>query len=149
MDHPSQPQIDQPKSAQPKRLLIVEDDFYLCDIYRIQAEAEGLEVDTAADGVEAISKVQVKKPDIILLDLMLPHMDGLEVLKVLREREQYKDIPVVVATNREDPETALKAQKLGISEYLLKVHYNPEEIINHVKRYIATDTNESPQPQSV
>lgn len=118
-----------------KKLLVVEDDFFMNDLYRIQAASKGFTVDTAANGAEAIQKAQTFLPDIILLDLMLPKADGIEVVTTLRAKEEFKLTPIIIITNVDDPEIEKKARAAGTTDYVLKLAYTPDMVTNKLQSY--------------
>ena len=118
-----------------KKILIVEDDFYIRDIYELQAKHEGYDVMTAADGEEALKKVRSELPDLVLLDLMLPKVDGMTVLKTIKQDPQLQKIPCVVLTNLEDSTKEQEALSLGAAAYLLKIKYTPGSAIETLKKY--------------
>jgi len=84
-----------------KRVMVVDDDADLLKMLKLRIEAEGLEFMSAQDGSEMLKVIKIKKPDAILLDVMLPHMDGYTALRELRKEDEYKDIPVIVLTAKE------------------------------------------------
>src|SRR3989344_529356 len=96
-----------------KRILIIEDDFFIRDIYERQFTRGGYVVATAADGSEGIEKASTIKPNVILLDIMLPKMSGLEVLKKLRSDEQTKEVPIILLTNLSEDQTIKDGFALG------------------------------------
>src|SRR5258708_26789402 len=101
------------QSGPKKKLLIVEDDFYICDIYKIEAQHKGYEVYTAGDGEEALNLARVSHPDVILLDIMLPKLNGLDVLRQIRQDGGFKDTIIVMVTNVGDPQTEQQAKDAG------------------------------------
>lgn len=119
-----------------KKILIIEDDFYIKDLYAIESRAAGFEVETASDGEEALVKIKSVNPDLLILDIMLPKMDGISVLKQVKQDPVHSKIPVIIITNLEDPAKEQEAKSLGAKEYLLKIRTNPTELIEKVKGYI-------------
>jgi DNA-binding response OmpR family regulator len=111
-----------------KKIMIVEDDKSLQDIYTINFEAAGYEVMIEGDGLSGISEVVEKKPDIILLDVMMPNMDGFDFLRVMKENTSVH-VPVVVCSNLSDQATKDKAISAGATEVLLKVNYSGKELV--------------------
>lgn len=124
--------------VQKKKLLIVEDDFYICDIYKIEAQHRGYEVYTAGDGEEALNLARVSHPDVILLDIMLPKVNGMDVLKQLREDSSFAQTIIIMVTNVGDGKTEEDAKKIGADGYLLKVHYSPPQIMDELKKIEST-----------
>ena len=118
-----------------KKILIVEDDFYIREIYQMEAKLQGYNVVTAADGREAIEKVRTERPDLVLLDLMLPEVDGITVLKTIKSDSQLKHIPCVILTNLEDETKKQEAKDAGASDYILKVQGTPQSVIGSLNKY--------------
>ncbi len=119
-----------------KKLLIVEDDFYIRDLYAMTAKDAGFVVIEAANGEEAVKKLKTERPDIVLLDIMLPDVNGMTILKMIKESPELKDIPVVVATNLDDSVKEQEAMNLGASEYLPKIKVTPIQVIDKVKSFV-------------
>ena len=124
--------------------MIIEDDKSLQDIYTINFEAAGYEVMIDGDGLSGISEVVEKQPDIILLDVMMPNMDGFEFLRVMKENTSIH-IPVVVCSNLSDQTTHDKALATGATEVLLKVNFSGKELVQKIdiilSEYIAKHKN--------
>jgi len=116
-----------------KKILFIEDEPTLQKTLGRALEQEGFEILSALDGEIGITKAKESKPDLILLDLILPKMDGFEVLKRLKENEETKDIPVIILTNLENPEDIEKVLSLGATTYLVKANYDLEEVIDKIK----------------
>jgi DNA-binding response OmpR family regulator len=114
-----------------KKIMIMEDDKGLQEIYTINFEAAGYEVLIEGDGLSGISEVVEKNPDIILLDVMMPNMDGFAFLKAMKENTSV-NIPVVVCSNLSDKETQDKAFQAGASAVLLKVNYTGRELVHKI-----------------
>ncbi len=119
-----------------KKILIVEDDVYLADVYRTKFEKEGYEVKVSSDGESGVKTAIEWKPDIILLDIMLPKMDGFDVLEELKNHAETKNIPVIMWTNKSDSTEAERAKKMGATEYLVKVYHTPTEIVDKIKNHL-------------
>lgn len=116
-----------------KKILLVEDDTFILEMYATKLLNFGYDVLTATDGEEALKIIKDKCPDFILLDLVLPSMDGFDVLKAIKKDAKTKSIPVVLLTNlgeRKDVETGLK---LGANDYLIKAHFTPSEVIEKIQ----------------
>ena len=117
-----------------KKILFIEDESALQKTFRDVLEKEGYQMISALDGESGLRLAKSQKPDLILLDLILPRKDGFEVLKELKEDETTKGIPVIVLTNLEDIESVEKAIELGATTYLVKAQYTLEEVIQKVKK---------------
>ena len=114
-----------------KKIMIIEDDQGIQDIYTLNFQAAGYEVVIEGDGLSGISGVVEHKPDIILLDVMMPNMDGFAFLKAMKENTSVS-IPVVVCSNLSDKETYDKAFAAGGAAVLLKVNYSGKELVQKV-----------------
>ncbi|MEN9552165.1 MAG: Alkaline phosphatase synthesis transcriptional regulatory protein phoP, two-component system, OmpR [Candidatus Parcubacteria bacterium] len=112
--------------------MIIEDDKSLQEIYKINFEVAGFDVVIEGDGLSGISTVVEKKPDIILLDIMMPNMDGFAFLRALKENTSIS-VPVVVCSNLSDKETYDKAFAAGASAVLLKVDYSGKELVQKIE----------------
>lgn len=122
-------------------VLIIEDERFLCDLLRKKLENSGLEVRGAFDGETGLKNIEADKPDLILLDLLLPGMDGFEVLRRLKKDERFRNIPVLIISNLSEPNDVAKAKKEGAEEYLIKANYSPQMIADKVWEYL----NRSPK----
>ena len=120
------------------KVLIIEDDLFLRSLIARKLESEGFGVGMAIDGEDGIAKVLSYKPNLILLDIILPKMNGFEVLEKLKSDETIKHIPVILLTNLGEKEDADKGMSLGASDYMIKAHFTPEEIIEKIKKVIGS-----------
>ena len=120
------------KDVNKKTVLIVEDDLFLQGILAMKLEKAGFVVERALDGKEAFSILEKERPDIILLDLLLPGMEGREVLRHIKETSQWASIPVIIASNLDNPTERDKVKQLGVVDYLVKVEHTPDEIVQRV-----------------
>lgn len=119
-----------------KRILLIEDEAYVRDLYQDVLSSAGYIVTAAIDGEDAILKAEGKNYDLILLDVMLPKMTGMEVLKRFREEDSdKKDTPIYLLTNLGEETVAKEAYKLGADGYLLKAKYLPKELISEVDKF--------------
>lgn len=116
-----------------KTILLVEDDIFVSDIYQTKLGKEGFQVLVAENGMEAVKKLESSIPDLILLDIVMPYMDGMEVLRKLKEKKEWKDIPVMLLTNLSDKEKVDEGMGLGASDYLIKSHFTPSEVVAKVR----------------
>ena len=115
------------------KILIIEDDWVLQKALADYLSTEGFETKTAADGESGIALALAEKPDLILLDIVLPKKDGFEVLRTIRAEEITKKIPVVLLTNLDGISDVEKALELGATTYLVKADYKLEEITEKIK----------------
>jgi len=120
-------------SSLQKRILVIEDDKFLRELIAQKLIKEGYETSEAVDGEEGIKKIKEEKPDLILLDLILPGIDGFEVLSRMREDSTTNSIPVIILSNLGQKEDVEKGLKLGAVDYLIKAHFTPGEIIEKIK----------------
>ncbi len=119
------------------RILLVEDDNFLRDLIYHKMTKEGFNVEQGLDGEDGLKKAIELKPHLILLDLILPGMDGFEVLKKIREDETVKNVPVIILSNLGQKDDIEKGMKLGATDYLIKAHNTPGEIIDKVRQILA------------
>lgn len=119
------------------KIAIVEDDAAISQMYRIKFESEGFTVDTAENGVLGLQLIAHMKPDIILLDLMMPQMNGDEMLEKLRATPLGKDLKVVILTNMGETEAPQKVKELGVSAYIVKADMTPRQVAELVKKQLA------------
>lgn len=116
------------------QVLVIEDDTFLSNIYKTKFEMEGFKVITAEDGEAGLKEAQKKKPDIILLDILLPKMDGYLVLENLKKDPETKDIPVIMLTNLGQKDDVEKGLTMGAIDYLIKAHFKPSETVDKVRK---------------
>tara|TARA_Y100000310_G_C20664387_1_gene806637 strand:- start:1480 stop:1845 length:366 start_codon:yes stop_codon:yes gene_type:complete len=118
------------------KILIIEDDKFLRELISQKVAAEGYEMVGATDGEEALKTAGETQPSLILLDLILPTMDGFEVLRQLKEQEATKDIPVIILSNLGQKEDIDKSMQLGAVDYMIKAHFTPKEILEKIKTIV-------------
>jgi two-component system alkaline phosphatase synthesis response regulator PhoP len=129
------------------KVLIVEDEEILLTALSEELKQEGFEAIGAKDGVEGVEKAAAEMPDLILMDLVMPKLDGIGALKQLKETDQTKNIPVVILTNLSDYDKVSDALSLGAMDYLVKANYRLEELVNKIKTVLERRT-EMPAPDS-
>lgn len=128
------------------KILIVDDDPLLVKMYQTKFESDGYQVFTAGDGEEGLAKAKSEKPDIILLDVMMPKKNGLEVLKLLKADVVTHQTPVVMLTNVSASEAdSTNAFELGAVTYLVKASYTPKEVVQKVKEILSGYVHDVPQ----
>ena len=120
-----------------KKALIIEDDEHISKVYEIKLSKEGIDVFIAHDGDEAMVKV-LEKPDVIILDLMIPKKDGFSVLEDIKKNPDLSHIPVIVLSNLGQQQDQDRAMALGANEYLVKVDYPIQDVIEKIKGYLST-----------
>lgn len=115
------------------KILIAEDDPFLSQMYSEKLLMEGYDVFLATDGDATLDKMKLVRPDIILLDLLMPKKDGFEVLAEKAQSDEIKDIPVIVLTNLSQNEQIKKCYDLGVKDFLIKAYFVPAEVIKKIK----------------
>jgi DNA-binding response OmpR family regulator len=120
----------------PYNILIVEDDKFLRELISQKLIKEGYNILQAVDGEEGLDKIKKEKPDLVLLDLILPGIDGFEVLARAKEDPEVVKIPVIILSNLGQKEDVEKGMGLGAVDYLVKAHFTPGEIIDKMKRIL-------------
>lgn len=118
------------------KILIVEDETALLYALKAELSYNGFEILEAMDGEKGLKILEEQKPDIIILDLLLPGIDGFEVLRRIKSKDETKNIPVIILTNLGDGENIEKGKKLGADDYLIKTDYSLEDVIKKIKDLI-------------
>jgi DNA-binding response OmpR family regulator len=119
------------------KILIIEDDRYISKMYQLKLSLEGYEVQVAENGREGVDKVKEFMPDIILLDILMPELDGFEVLKIVKSDDATKDIPVLIMSNLGQEDHVDKGMKLGAIGYIVKSQYTPSKVVEKIKSVIS------------
>lgn len=131
------------------KVLLIDDDPLLARMYQAKFVIDGYQTETASDGEEGVAKAQSGKPNLILLDIMMPKMNGLDVLKKLKEEESTKKIPVILLTNLSTDTHVQEGLDLGAVAYLVKADYTPKEVVQKVKEILAGYTSEVPPVKTI
>ena len=118
-----------------KKVLVVDDEPYILRSLRMILEMEGYQVDTASDGLEALKKVSENKPHLILLDIMMPNMDGYEVAKRLKGDSATSDIFILTLTAKGQEKDKMRSVSLGVDEHLTKP-FSPNKLLERVKEIL-------------
>lgn len=119
-----------------KKIVIVEDDLAISQMYRMKFESDGFEIYLADNGRSGLELVEQVKPDIILLDLIMPEMSGDEMLATLRTKEEFIKTPVVILTNTESEKSQVEARMMGISAYIVKANETPSQVAAKVREIL-------------
>lgn len=119
------------------KILLVEDDLFLITMYKTRFEHEGYQVVTAQDGETALNLIQQEKPNLVIMDIMLPKMGGVAILEAMRKNTETANIPVVALSNLTDETLINQAKQLGVKEFLIKANYTPTQIVAVVKKYVS------------
>ncbi len=120
----------------PVHVLIVEDDNFLAEIYQKKFTLEGYKVQSVNNGEKALLEAKKKRPDIILLDILLPKLDGFAVLEKLKADAATRSIPVILLTNLGQRDDVEKGLQVGAVDYLIKAHFKPSEVIDKVRKVL-------------
>jgi DNA-binding response OmpR family regulator len=124
-------------SKERKKILVVDDEAPIREIYNKEFSAAGFDVVLAADGEEGLLKAGEEMPNLILLDIMLPKMSGIDVLKSLKKNSLTKEIPVLLLTNLGEETIIKEGFSLGANGYLLKVSYTPAQVIEECRKFLS------------
>ena len=119
-----------------KKILIIEDEEIMINLLQKKLTAEGYEISVARDGQEGIRAMQEAKPDLILLDIIMPKMGGFEVMEAMNKNKKLEKIPIIVISNSGQPVELDRAQKLGAKDWLIKTEFDPQEVIDKVVKQI-------------
>ncbi|MBN1585321.1 response regulator [Candidatus Uhrbacteria bacterium] len=135
------PTAAQPEAAGKIRVLVIEDDRFLQKILLMKFQSEGFDVRGASDGEEGLKMMLADPPDLVVLDLILPKMNGFEVLTEMRTSVSTKEIPVVVLSNLGQDEDIRRVMELGALEFLVKSNHSIMEVVGKVKEAYARHLN--------
>lgn len=119
-----------------KTILIIEDDKFLQSLVAKKLIEAGFEVLVSSDSKEAMKVLENQKPDLIVLDIILPVMNGFEILSMLKKDDATKNIPVIILSNLGQKEEVEKAMALGAVDFMIKVNFTPEEILRKIKSIV-------------
>jgi CheY-like chemotaxis protein len=131
-----------------RKILIAEDDFFIRDIYSKVFSLSGYQVEVAVDGLDALEKIKAQPFEMILLDIMMPRMTGIDVLKNVRMlNTPAKSTPIFIITNLGQQNVIEEAFKLGMDGYILKSQVSPQQIVDEINNFFINKET-PPQPQS-
>jgi CheY-like chemotaxis protein len=119
-----------------KKILLVEDEEIMIDLLQRKLTKEGYEISVARNGEEGLQAMKEKKPDLVLLDIIMPKMGGLEVLEEMQKDRELNRIPVIVISNSGQPVELDRAQKFGARDWLIKTQFDPQEVVDKVIKQI-------------
>ncbi len=125
------------------RILLVEDDDTLAEIYRQRLQLEGFDTRRSKDGEEALKDAIDFKPNLILLDVMMPRMNGFDVLDILRNTEQTKNIHIIMLTALSQPKDAERAKELGADDFLVKSQVVISDVVDRIKHHLGLDNTDN------
>jgi CheY-like chemotaxis protein len=115
-----------------KKILIIEDEIILLELLKKKLTGEGYDVLTAMDGIEGLEKMKENRPDLILLDIVMPRMGGIEVMEEMQKSDELTNIPIIVISNSGQPVEIDKAQRLGACDWLVKTEFDPQSVVEKV-----------------
>lgn len=118
------------------KIMIIEDDTFLAGMYVTKLGMEHFTTELATDGKVGLERTKKFKPDLILLDILLPKMNGFDVLKALKTDPTTSDIPVILLTNLGQKSDVVKGLELGAADYLIKAHFMPSEVVEKIKHVL-------------
>ena len=119
-----------------KKILIVEDDKFLGKMLSKMLEGSNYDISIASSGKEALARASVENPSLILLDIMLPDLDGFDILQSLKNNETTNKIPVVILSNLGQPEDVEQGRKLGVLDYIVKSDFSLDDVVKKVGKYL-------------
>ncbi|KPJ73634.1 hypothetical protein AMJ48_00140 [Parcubacteria bacterium DG_74_1] len=123
-----------------KKILLIEDDPFLVDIYNTKLKESGFSIEVATDGEKGLRELSEKKFDLLLLDIVLPQIDGWEILEKIKALsaniEYLKNLQIVILSNLGQKEEVEKGIKMGAIKYLIKAHYTPSEVVTEIEQLL-------------
>lgn len=119
-----------------KKILVAEDDRFLASAYRVKLEKANFEVKVVSDGSEMLQVMETYTPDLIILDLVMPKIDGFAILAELKKKDEWKNIPVLVASNLGQSEDIVKATKLGANDYIVKTELSMKKLLEKINNML-------------
>ena len=118
-------------------ILLIEDDTFLAGMYVTKLTMEHYVVELATDGQAGVEKAMALKPDLILLDVLLPKMNGFDVLRALKAETAFQHTPIIMLTNLGQKDDVREGLNLGATDYLIKAHFMPSEVVDKIKRHLS------------
>lgn len=143
---PEQTVANTNQNTDKKLILVAEDDLFYAKIYETKLTSEGFDVEVVPNGDEALKHIENKKPDLLLLDLIMPIKDGFQVLESIKHNDKYKDLKVIVLSNLGQEEDIKKAKSYGVSDYLVKADISIQDLIQKVHNALNQQTPTNPAP---
>lgn len=119
-----------------KKILLVEDDVFMLELLSDKLTKSGFEVSVAVDGEECLKTLQSLKPDLMLLDIVMPKLDGLDVLRRMKNSPEFSQIPVIVLSNLGQKEEVERAMELGAKDYIVKANFTAGEIVEKLNKVL-------------
>lgn len=119
-----------------EKILVIEDDKFLCTIIVQKLKSQSFQIEEAADGGEALKKLETYRPDLILLDLVLPDIDGFQILKKIKDNPDISATPVLILSNLGQEEDIRRGKEMGAKDYLIKAYFTPSEIVTKIREIL-------------
>ncbi|MBU1292352.1 response regulator [Patescibacteria group bacterium] len=119
-----------------KKIIIIEDEETLSNLLQRKLIQKGYQVEVAKDGQEGLERIKANKPDLILLDIVMPKMGGFELMEKVRLDEELKKIPIIIISNSGQPVELDRAKELGVRDWLIKTNFDPQEVVDKVKKQL-------------
>lgn len=119
-----------------KTILLAEDDPFLVDIYSTKLRESGFDVEIAENGEKCLAKLREKKPDVLILDIVLPKLSGWEVLDKIKEDRNLSDLKVIIFSNLNQKTETEKGLEMGAVKYLIKAHYTPSQVVKEINEIL-------------
>ena len=119
-----------------KKILIIEDEEIIVDLLQRKLTNEGYEISVARNGEEGLKMIKEERPDLVLLDIIMPKMSGFQVMEEMNKEESLKEIPVIIISNSGQPVEIGRAQQLGAKDWLIKTEFDPKEVLEKVVKQI-------------
>ncbi len=124
-----------------KKILIIEDEEIISNLLAKKLSQVGYEVKIAFNGKEGLEMLYKEKPDLVLIDIVMPQKDGFETIAEMKNDEAFKDIPVIIISNSGQPVELDKAREMGVQDWLIKTDFDPQEVIQKVNKALAPRPN--------
>ncbi|MEA3357209.1 MAG: response regulator [Patescibacteria group bacterium] len=140
--NPITPEETATKPTSVKKILVIEDEQFLRQLISRKLSSEGYTVVEALDGEDGLIKIKTERPDLVLLDLILPGINGFTVLSKVKNDPEISNIPIIILSNLGQDDDIDKGRKLGAVDYLIKTRFTPAEIIQKIKKFL-----DQPEPQ--
>lgn len=121
------------ETIQKQKILIIDDDPFILEMYVLKFKEEGFKIETAKDGKEGLKKIKEYEPDVVLLDIVMPIMDGFDVIRSLKRENVQTKAKIVLLTNLGQKDDVERGMQLGAHDYIIKAHFTPSEVVKKVK----------------
>lgn len=125
-----------PETKLKPKVLIIDDDPFILDMYVLKFKAEGFDVQTAQDGKTGLKKIKEQQPNVLLLDVVMPSMDGFAILQELKKKRP-DGMKIILLTNLGQKEDIDRGMQLGADDYVIKAHFTPSEVVERVRKIIS------------